>query len=283
MCSSKQHQEAQIGIVAVLLTTILLAIGVSVGSRVIRQTRDETIRQEATQQLNQAESIADMGKDDTSSDNLLIDLSHTKVEDMPLTTTTHDERKNTFSSDIDTVYLNQGETVEVLVGNVTGNIFWELEQNKETDCQKKPGLLLTVINSDGSSKITPISPFNCIGGRFDQFTPGSSTNDTNKYVNQVSHGATGYQRLRIEALFAPTYIYLQGLTTAVRAAAVNQSGEEARAVEQTTSFDTPNFVNNFTLFAGNSSICQGKFERNYTLDKILESDGKPGQGGYICK
>ena len=52
MRSSRQHQEAQIGIVAVLLTTILLAIGVSVGSRVIRQTRDETIRQETTQQLS---------------------------------------------------------------------------------------------------------------------------------------------------------------------------------------------------------------------------------------
>lgn len=280
MRSSRQHQEAQIGIVAVLLTTILLAIGVSVGSRVIRQTRDETIRQEATQQLNQAESVADMGKSDTSSDNLLIDLSHTKVGDTPTHGTV---RQDTFSSDIDTVYLNQGETVEVVGKHINGNIFWELQQNKETECTRKPGLLLTVINGDGSSKITPISPFNCIGGRFNQFTPGSSTNGTNKYVNQVSHGTADNQRLRIEALFAPTYIYLQGLTTAVRTAAVNQSGEEARAVEQTTSFDTPNFVNNFTLFAGNSSICQGKFERNHTLDKILESDGKPGQGGYICK
>lgn len=281
MCSSKQHQEAQIGIVAVLLTTILLAIGVSVGSRVIRQTRDETIRQEATQQLNQAESVADMGKNDTSSDNLLIDLSHTKVGDTPTHGTV---RQDTFSSDIDTVYLNQGETVEVVGKNISGNIFWELKQNKETECTQKPGLLLTVINSDGSSEIIPVSPFGCSGGRFDQFTPGSSTNDTNKYVNQVSHGITADgQRLRIEALFAPTYVYLQGLTTAVRTAAVNQSGEEARAVEQTTSFDTPNFVNNFTLFAGNSSICQGKFEHNYTLEKILESDGKPGRGGYICK
>lgn len=285
MCSSKQHQEAQIGIVAVLLTTILLAIGVSVGSRVIRQTRDETIRQEATQQLNQAESVADMGESDTSSDNLLIDLSHTKVGNMSLTTTTHDERKNTFSSDIDTVYLNQGETVEVLADNVIGNIFWELKQNNNAgDCEKKPGLLLTAITNDGSSsRITPVAPSGCSGGRFDQFTPGSPTNGTNKYVNQVSHGITaGGQRLRIEALFAPTYVYLQGLTTAVRTAAVNQSGEEARAVEQTTSFNTPNFVNNFTLFAGNSSICQGKFERSI-IDGILESDGKPGHGGYICK
>ena len=282
MCSSKQHQEAQIGIVAVLLTTILLAIGVSVGSRVIRQTRDETIRQEATQQLNQAESVADMGKNDTSPD-LLIDLSHTQVGEMS-PTITHDKRTKTFSSDIDTVYLNQGETVEVVGKNISGNIFWELKQNKETECTQEPGLLLTVINSDGSSEIIPVSPFGCSGGRFDQFTPGSSTNDTNKYVNQVSRGITADgQRLRIEALFAPTYVYLQGLTTAVRTAAVNQSGEEARAVEQTTSFDTPNFVNNFTLFAGNSSICQGKFEHNYTLEKILESDGKPGQGGYICK
>lgn len=280
MCSSKQHQEAQIGIVAVLLTTILLAIGVSVGSRVIRQTRDETIRQEATQQLNQAESVADMGKNDTSSDNLLIDLSHTKVGDTPTHGTV---RQDTFSSDIDTVYLNQGETVEVVGKNISGNIFWELKQNKETECTQKPGLLLTVINSDGSSEIIPVSPFGCSGGRFDQFTPGSSTNDTNKYVNQVSHGITADgQRLRIEALFAPTYIYLQGLTTAVRTAAVNQSGEEARAVEQTTSFDTPNFVNNFTLFAGNSSICQGKFERSI-IDGILESDGKPAKGKGVCK
>lgn len=285
MCSSKQHQEAQIGIVAVLLTTILLAIGVSVGSRVIRQTRDETIRQEATQQLNQAESVADMGKNDTSSDNLLIDLSHTQVGEMS-PTITHDERTKTFSSDIDTVYLNQGETVEVVGKHISGNIFWELKQNNNAgDCEKRPGLLLTAITNDGSSsRITPVAPSGCIGGRFDQFTPGSSTNDTNKYVNQVSRGITADgQRLRIEALFAPTYVYLQGLTTAVRTAAVNQSGEEARAVEQTTSFDTPNFVNNFTLFAGNSSICQGKFEHNYTLEKILESDGKPGQGGYICK
>ena len=283
MCSSKQHQEAQIGIVAVLLTTILLAIGVSVGSRVIRQTRDETIRQEATQQLNQAESIADMGKDDTSSDNLLIDLSHTKVGNTPVTPGT--VRQDTFSSDIDTVYLNQGETVEVVGKNIRVNIFWELKQdNNAGDCEKRPGLLLTAITNDGSSsRITPVAPSGCIGGRFDQFAPGSSTNGTNKYVNQVSHGITADgQRLRIEALFAPTYIYLQGLTTAVRTAAVNQSGEEARAVEQTTSFNTPNFVNDFTLFAGNSSICQGKFERSI-IDGILESDGKPAKGKGVCK
>lgn len=280
MRSSKQHQEAQIGIVAVLLTTILLAIGVSVGSRVIRQTRDETIRQEATQQLNQAESVADMGKNDTSSDNLLIDLSHTKVGDMPLTMS-HDERTKTFSSDIDTVYLNQGETVEVLKDSIGSQIFWELKQNKEEDCQKRPGLLLTFIKNENST-IVPIKSSYWCGSQFTN-TTGSAGND--KYVNSfsLSAGATDYQRLRIEALFAPTYVYLQGLTTAVRTAAVNQSGEEARAVEQTTSFNTPNFVNNFTLFAGNSSICQGKFERNHTLDKILESDGKPGQGGYICK
>lgn len=278
MRSSKQHQEAQIGIVAVLLTTILLAIGVSVGSRVIRQTRDETIRQEATQQLNQAESVADMGKNDTNSD-LLIDLSHTKVGDIPNIPNT--ERQNTFSSDIDTVYLNQGETVEVIKEKVSGNIFWELKQNEEGNCQKKPSLLLTFIKTDGSSEIIPVAP-SCGRGDFTK-TPGSAGND--RYVNSfsLSAGATDYQRLRIEALFAPTYVYLQGLTTAVRTAAVNQSGEEARAVEQTTSFDTPNFVNDFTLFAGNSSICQGKFERNHTLNKILESDGKPGQGGYICK
>ena len=284
MCSSKQHQEAQIGIVAVLLTTILLAIGVSVGSRVIRQTRDETIRQEATQQLNQAESVADMGKDDTSSDNSLIDLSHTKVKVGNVSPTmSHEERTKTFSSDIDTVYLNQGETVEVDTEKVGGNVFWELEQNKEAECPKKPGLLLTFINTiDGSSKIIPVTP-SC--GKSDFTTTlglGSPGND--RYVNSFSFSAvaTGYQRLRIEALFAPTYVYLQGLTTAVRTAAVNQSGEEARAVEQTTSFDTPNFVNNFTLFAGNSSICQGKFERSI-IDGILESDGKPGKGKGVCK
>ena len=130
MCSSKQHQEAQIGIVAVLLTTILLAIGVSVGSRVIRQTRDETIRQEATQQLNQAESVADMGKNDTSPD-LLIDLSHTQVGEMS-PTITHDKRTKTFSSNIDTVYLNQGETVEVVGKNISGNIFWELSLDRKS-------------------------------------------------------------------------------------------------------------------------------------------------------
>lgn len=278
MRSSRQHQEAQIGIVAVLLTTILLAIGVSVGSRVIRQTRDETIRQEATQQLNQAESVADMGKNDTNPD-LLIDLSHTKVGDIPNT-----ERQNTFSSDIDTIYLNQGETVEVVKKKVSGNIFWELKQNEEVDCQKRPSLLLTFINTDGSSKIMPVAPFAPFCDRSD-FTTTSGSSGNNRYVNSfsLSADATDDQRLRIEALFAPTYVYLKGLTTAVRTAAVNQSGEEARAVEQTTSFDTPNFVNDFTLFAGNSSICQGKFERNHTLDKILESDGKPGQGGYICK
>ena len=278
MRSSKQHQEAQIGIVAVLLTTILLAIGVSVGSRVIRQTRDETIRQEATQQLNQAESVADMGKNDTSSDNLLIDLSHTKVGNTPTHGTV---RQDTFSSDIDTVYLNQGETVEVLKDSIGSQIFWELRQNEEKECKKKPGLLLTFIKNENSTIIPIKSSFWC-GSQFTN-TQGSAGND--KYVNSFSLSAvaTDYQRLRIEALFAPTYVYLQGLTTAVRTAAVNQSGEEARAVEQTTSFDTPNFVNNFTLFAGNSSICQGKFEHNYTLEKILESDGKPGQGGYICK
>lgn len=268
----KKHQEAQIGVVAVLLTTVLLVIGVSVGSRVIRQTRDETIRQEATQQLNQAESVANMGEGGSSE--TLIDLSNVGVKKEP---TTH---KEIFSSDVDTVYLNQGETVEVLMSSVKGDIHWELKQNKETECPKKPGLLLTFINDD-KSQITPVAPSGCSGDQFKGYQLGGSSSNT-KYVNSFTL-ATGYKRLRIEAIFAPTYIHLQGLTTAVRAASVNQSGEEARVVEQTTSFDTPNFVNDFTLFAGNSQICQGKFERNLLTAPTTESDGKPGQGGYICK
>ena len=47
--------SGQIGIIAVILTTVLLVIGISVAARVTQQSAQNVQRTESTQALNQAE------------------------------------------------------------------------------------------------------------------------------------------------------------------------------------------------------------------------------------
>lgn len=291
MRSSKQHQEAQIGVIVVLLSTILLAIGVSVSSRVIRQTQNEITRQESSQQLHQAESGADMGSQMTdgggSGASAAIGGTDIYQDNPSALAATTDERNKIFSSDIDTVYLQVGETVRIPKKSLEksdGFLRWELSGNDgggtPTKCSEKPSLLLTFTKTDGTTTtvITPVAPADCSDPNMKSYEPATKLNST-KYRNQFTISDKDGD-LTIEALYAPTYVYLDKLTTAVRSASANQTGDEARVVEQADSHLAPNYVNNFTLFAGMNMICQGTFNE---LAGTTDDDGNPGSGTYQCK
>ena len=278
------QKDAQIGVIVVLLSTILLAIGVSVSSRVIRQTQNEITRQESSQQLHQAESGADMGSQmtDGGGSGTSAAIGGTNIyQDEPSALTAATERNKIFSSDIDTVYLQVGETVRIPKKSLEksdGLLRWELSDSSSSspDCNNRPSLLLTFTKTDGTTKIEPIAPVDC--NNRESYGPALKST-SNKYRSQFKI-TNNDGDLTIEALYAPTYVYLDKLTTAVRSASANQTGDEARVVEQADSHLTPNYVNNFTLFAGMNMICQGTFNE---LAGTTDDDGNPGSGAYQCK
>lgn len=280
------YKDAQIGVIVVLLSTILLAIGVSVSSRVIRQTQNEITRQESSQQLHQAESGADM-KDEVKPTDIgsTTSVAGTSVIEMEMEKAGN-KRAEVFSSDIDTVYLQVGETVRIsqeALKDSDGNLFWELKGENspgtsEADCDKRPSLLLTFTNPAKQVEITPVAPVDCKSGKREKYDHSNSSSNQKYLSHYLIADRNG--NLVIEALYAPTYIKLKNLTTAVRSASANQTGEEARVVEQTDSHLTPNYVNNFTLFAGMNEICQGTFNPNPGLGD--DDDGNPSSGAYSC-
>lgn len=283
------QKDAQIGVIVVLLSTILLAIGVSVSSRVIRQTQNEITRQESSQQLHQAESGADMGSQmtDGGGSGASAAIGGTNIhQDNPSDPAAATERENIFSSDIDTVYLQVGETVRIPKDSLqksNGALQWELSDNDgggtPTKCKEKPSLLLTFTKTDGTV-ITPVAPADCNDHDMASYESAIKLDSkSKKYRNQFTISDKDGD-LTIEALYAPTYVYLDKLTTAVRSASANQTGDEARVVEQADSHLTPNYVNNFTLFAGMNMICQGTFNE---LAGTTDDDGNPGSGAYQCK
>ncbi len=235
-------QPAQIGIAAVLLTTVLLAIGVSVTTRVSDQVSQETQRSESQQALESAIGQADIAS------NIQTETTEQTIDTPTLADNIVATRKDN-TTDGQSIYLNAGETVEInLNGTTMKDIFWERGDNA---CNS--ALLLGHYNGN-TVNYYPIRGNGCsatgtlVG--YDEASAGTN-GFKNKFINTAINGGT----LRIKVLFKGTYLQMEGLISTTRAAASNEGGNEVRVVEQyqTTNNAAPSIMD-FALFAGGGSI-----------------------------
>ncbi len=233
-------QSAQIGIAAVLLTTVLLAIGVSVTTRVSDQVSQETQRSESQQALESAIGQADIAS------NLASPTTNTTITTPTQNNTVATKQDNT--TDGQSIYLNAGETVEIKLDGTMKDIFWEIGNNA---CNA--ALLLGHYNGN-TVNYYPIRGKGCpatgtlVG--YDEASTG-----TNGFKNRFINTAINSGTLRIKVLFQGTYLKMDGLISTTRAAASNEGGNEVRVVEQyqTTDNAAPSIMD-FALFAGGGSI-----------------------------
>ena len=236
-----RRQAAQIGITAVLLTTVLLAIGVSVTTRMVSQTQQETSRQESTGTLNQAESGA--ANDQTISDNNIY------VE------------QTTSSSVGEGIEIQAGDTIEIDGSSVSGNITIDW-----SGCGANQAALLISKVTSGNIEYYPIACSSCDGGSgstkcgttgpYTGFVEANYSGDS-EYPSRYTISADPSAIYRVKVLFQDTNIRSDGLTKVTRSAAANEAGGEVRVVEQReTAKPAAPSVFDYGIFVANGSITQ---------------------------
>lgn len=237
-------RSGQIGITAVLLTTLLLAVGVSVSNRVSKQIQNSTSRQESSALLNEAESVADIVSGGTTG------VSETDTLQY-ITNATGDNKS---------VYLSEGESVEANLSGALPTIYWELgDPNAACDRSSSPAILLSHFKSDGTVDYYLLTGYNCTDGNRNGYTAASASNG-DPYRNVLNTGTltnVSGGTIRLKALYNNTYLMMDGLVTAARVAASNDAGNEVRIVEQqrTTTPAAPS-VMDYAVFAGDGAITQ---------------------------
>ncbi|MBQ6154639.1 hypothetical protein IJJ27_02260 [bacterium] len=252
MQNKNQKFSAQIGVTAVLLTIVLLGIGVSVTTRIVRQVGEETARTESTQAFNRAESNA------TTQDNLsgVQGSGNIKTQSFSQTNPTGGDH----------IYLQAGQTAEAPASAVNGKtIYWEYSDSADNNkcdpkaSQKAPALLIIHDSSKSGKSIAyyyPIRPWYC-----------ENTSNYSGY-EKGGKGSSGYQNaykinltdttgiVRVKALYANTYVQLQGLVSRTRSAASNEGGNEVRVVEQTQTEPAAPHIFDYSIFVANGNISQ---------------------------
>ncbi len=236
MQKNRRIHQAQIGAIAVILTTILLAIGVAISTRITREAAQEAERRESSKAFNLAEGGLETG----SGANPLLSVSSITGDN--------------------TIQLGAGETVELALGT---SKLPQIDWNINVNCND-PGV-------DGKHPALIISHYKNNELLSYEYVTGNGTScDREGYVNSevgTSPYKNKYENLgieggivRIKALFSGTHLRIAGLTSITRSAAKDDfTGEQVRVVEQRQTEPAAPSVLDYALFAGegNLSIEQG--------------------------
>lgn len=249
MQKNSYFQSGQIGIIAVILTTVLLVIGISVAARVTQQSAQNLQRTESTQALNKAEG----GLEEQSSETTT-----------PVTTITGD----------DSILLSQGETVEVLIDDNNQNLdlFWQKIGTNGDTCSNSthnntPALLIAYYHpvTDASNNQStavdyyPVQAYNnTTENGYVNSQPGNSV--YNSYITAktlLGDPNKTFQNgdsVRIKALFCNVTISMPGLVTVTRSVSRDNSGSQVRVVEQRQTQPAAPSIMDYALFAGNGDL-----------------------------
>ena len=234
-----QRQPGQAGIIAIIVTTVLFALGISVSSQVTKEVVQNIEREESTQALNAAEGGLETG-------------STTNVN------------VSTGIIDNSSILLSEGDSVEIEVSNIVssnnGNanfqIMWELGDSNNNCTGDTPALLISHYQGSGASATVnyyPIAGYGCTNDGYTKAEKGSSP-----YRNLFTNNTNGVNitdgRIRIKALFNNTYLKLPGLINVSRSAAQDDTGEQVRVVELRQTTPAAPAVMDYALFAGSGDI-----------------------------
>ncbi|MDO5561298.1 MAG: hypothetical protein Q4G02_00800 [bacterium] len=237
------RHSAQAGIIAIIVTTVLFALGLSVSNQVTKEVVENIEREESTQALNAAEGGLETGGDNST---------------VQVTSSIADESS---------ILLSEGDSVEMAIPS-TGSleIMWELTSSDPND---HPALLLSHYKGTDSNTTVDYYPLACndcdvANGKYTGYT--KAVGGTNPYRNkcqialsntetsphQITLSDGGY--IRIKALFNNTYLKIPGLVNVTRSAAKDSSTEQARVVELRQTTPAAPAVMDYALFAGSGDI-----------------------------
>ena len=239
--------SGQIGIIAVILTTVLLVIGISVAARVTQQSAQNVQRTESTQALNQAEGGLEEKSDETT-------ITSTIVGD-------------------DSILLSQGETVEILIDEEVNNLNLDLKWQKigtngdlctNSDHDNTPALLIARYHtiSDGTNQSTsvdyyPVQAYNRSAETGYTASEQSSDPEYNSLITAAKLAGTQFQSgdtVRVKALVCNVTISMPGLVTITRSVSQDNSGQQVRVIEQRQTKPAAPSIMDYALFAGNGDL-----------------------------
>jgi len=237
---------AQIGVTAVLLTTVLLAIGVSVTSRVVQQVAQDTQRSESTQVLNQAERAASTGQNG----------AHNYSDTASSINTNATSKQDSYTGNQSRIYVEAGDTLQANASDVRGKTLrWE--ETVDGACNtSNPRPAVMVIHDDGTTaEYRIVAPTSCAGtSQYSGYESSLGASSGYQSSWTIPNWASGI--VRIKVLYKNAYVNLDGLIQTIRGAAESQSGNEVRVVEQNQTTPAAPHIFDYAIFVANGSITQ---------------------------
>ncbi len=265
MKNNLSRSPAQIGIIAVVLTTVLLVIGVSVGTRVTQDAAQNTQRTESTQAVDSAEGNLELINPDGTV------VPGTDAQEIITDQTGTTSQVANVTSNNNSILLSEGETVEVTLddNNLNAQLLWHRVGESCDSGTNSPGLLISQYYPVGNTQEVQYYLLTSHDKTRDgyltaQIPSGSgslyqnSTSLSSLTASNPNFPLASGQTLRIKALFCNTTIDLPGLVTITRSASQDSSEEQVRILEQRSTDPTAPAIFDFALFAG-----QGDLRANY--------------------
>lgn len=239
MQKNQKFYPGQIGTVAVILTSILLVIGVSVAARITKDANQATQRTESTQALNTAEGNLE-----------------TQPEDA-ITQITGD----------DSMDISAGDSVEIKepIGEPVVISFADRASESPKCTADQYAALLVSVYCTNASNITSVDyyPFRAVNDNNQTgFTASTAVTGDGIYTNKISaenglgdcpDGSIS-KTVRIKVLFCNTKIKSAGLVTTTRSLSQDNSGQQARVIEQKETTPAAPSIMDYALFAGTGNL-----------------------------
>ncbi len=201
-----KKQNGQIGIIIILLMTILLTLGISLGLRTSKKQEVSIEQEESTRVFNSAES----GVERALSEIYEKEKQGETVEDEVVPGDDNEEYQIETKSELE-MYIDQGISVKAPLDNTTDDvdIDWWLERGTDCASDQPSAVIVSIYNDDGGNITSRYLGFDpCNSDRNNNFeNPSSSPRAGYNYRATVSLQA-GDAYLRVTPLYNSSKVYL---------------------------------------------------------------------------
>ncbi len=257
------YQSGQIGIIVLLIMTVILTIGLSIGNRTAQEQEITIEEEESTRVFNAAESgieraLSSIFSAEESGESVQQGLTTQNIDDTEI------QYNVTAQENLET-HLSQGSTAEIPLNADAGTQNLEINWwTNATDCGNDPAsLLITVysyISSDDNytAKHFAVGPCNGAGERNDNYTnPSSSTLDSYAYFYELNLEADD-QIVRIMPVYNDTQLRVSGPADVAQYSVTSQAKQAntdyVKAINVTrTMSSAPSFMD-FALVSGDDLV-----------------------------
>jgi hypothetical protein len=202
-----KKQNGQIGIIIILLMTILLTLGISLGLRTSKKQEVSIEQEESTRVFNSAES----GVERALSKIYRQEKQGNPVGDEIVAGDDNEEYQIETKSELE-MYIDQGISVKAPLDNTTDvDIDWWLERGTDCANDQPSAVIVSIYNNSGGNITSRYLGFDpCHSDRNNNFdNPSSSPRAGYNYRATISLQA-GDAYLRVTPLYNSSKVYLSG-------------------------------------------------------------------------